>query len=224
MKMNQFRAILAVATVATSITASSLPSHAFTWDDLWNAVKKGAESSSGSGSSQPSNSSDSIPSAPTSSGFSDNPGVPENRPEPRASNADNNQPVRRTPPLIRRDDLTFQLFGCKKENVNYTDVLKCHFKITYVGNDEMKDFRITNARAISALDGNQYSPYSMTVAGQEGIDMIKGQPIHGAISFLWAPALKRLSTLEFETNNTSRKISLTFKRPQPRPVVDSIEQ
>jgi hypothetical protein len=40
MKIQQFRSILAVATVVTSITASSLPSQAFSWDDLWGVVKK----------------------------------------------------------------------------------------------------------------------------------------------------------------------------------------
>jgi hypothetical protein len=52
MKMNQFRSILAMATVATSIAASSLPSHAFTWDDLLNVVKQGIQSTPSSGFSQ----------------------------------------------------------------------------------------------------------------------------------------------------------------------------
>jgi hypothetical protein len=39
MKIKQFRSIFAVATVVTSIAASSLPSQAFTWDDVWGVVK-----------------------------------------------------------------------------------------------------------------------------------------------------------------------------------------
>jgi hypothetical protein len=43
MKMKQFRSILAVAVVAASITASISPAQAFTWEELWGAVKTGVQ-------------------------------------------------------------------------------------------------------------------------------------------------------------------------------------
>jgi hypothetical protein len=46
MKMNQFRAILAVAVVAASITTNLSPAQAFTWDDVWNTVKQAVSSDS----------------------------------------------------------------------------------------------------------------------------------------------------------------------------------
>lgn len=52
MKMNQLRSILAVAVVAASVTASVSPAQAFTWDDLWNAVKRGYENAPSSNPSQ----------------------------------------------------------------------------------------------------------------------------------------------------------------------------
>ncbi len=52
--MNKFRSILAIATVATSITASVLPAQAVTWEELWGAVKQGYERSSQSSQPQPS--------------------------------------------------------------------------------------------------------------------------------------------------------------------------
>jgi hypothetical protein len=41
--MKKFRSTLAIATVATSITASCLPSQAVTWDEIWGAIKEGYE-------------------------------------------------------------------------------------------------------------------------------------------------------------------------------------
>jgi hypothetical protein len=43
MKMKQSRSILAVAVVAASITASISPAQAFTWEELWGAVKTGVQ-------------------------------------------------------------------------------------------------------------------------------------------------------------------------------------
>ncbi len=43
MEMKQFRSILAVAVVAASVTASISPAQAFTWDELWGAVKTGVQ-------------------------------------------------------------------------------------------------------------------------------------------------------------------------------------
>jgi hypothetical protein len=43
MKTKQFRSILALAVVAASITTNLSPAQAFTWDELWGAVKTGVE-------------------------------------------------------------------------------------------------------------------------------------------------------------------------------------
>jgi hypothetical protein len=43
MKMKQFRSILALAVVAASVTTSILPAQAFTWEELWGAVKTGVQ-------------------------------------------------------------------------------------------------------------------------------------------------------------------------------------
>jgi hypothetical protein len=192
MKMNQFRSILAIATVATSITASSLPSQAFTWDDLWQSVKRGYENAQPSHSSpQPSNDSD------------------NNFTSQQEEANENGAPMETTNSVIRQDDLTFQPLGCKKESgYGHDAILNCYFKIIYVGNDEMQNFQITSARAFSAIDDNQYNHFTTMVAGQSSVEMIKGQPIRGVISFMWSPALKNISLLEFQTNNTSRKISI----------------
>jgi hypothetical protein len=61
MKMNQFRSILAVATVAISITASSLPSQAFTLEELWGFLNRGSESTQQSPSSPPNGASNEAP-------------------------------------------------------------------------------------------------------------------------------------------------------------------
>lgn len=60
MKTRKIRSILALAAVVTSITASLSPAQAFTWDDVWNTIKKSAESSP-----QQENDFDQSPSAPT---------------------------------------------------------------------------------------------------------------------------------------------------------------
>jgi hypothetical protein len=103
MKIKQFRAILAVATVVTSIAASSLPAQAFTWDDLWNAVKKSGESSNQSNQSPESNGSNNQ--AQQSGGFNNdtqqqptaptNPVPPQNNPyqsTPSQTNSPAQQP------------------------------------------------------------------------------------------------------------------------------------
>jgi hypothetical protein len=210
MKLKQFRSILAVATVATSITACSLPSQAFTWDDLWGAVKKGVEKAYQEPSNNSSNNLESASSSPESSELSDNSNSSSNNSESLGNNNIKPAPVKRRVSLIRQDDFTFQPVGCKKQSGDFAGIafLKCSFKITYVGNDEVKNFAITNARVFSAIDGNQYTASSLTVAGQYSVDMIKGQPIQGVLSFEWSPALKRLSVMEFETNSTSHKISI----------------
>jgi hypothetical protein len=69
MKMNQFRSILAVATVATSITASSLPSQAFTLDELWQFLNRGSENAQPSPGSPP-QSNGASNETPESGGFS----------------------------------------------------------------------------------------------------------------------------------------------------------
>jgi hypothetical protein len=124
--------------------------------------------------------------------------------------------------VIKRDDLTFEYLGCRKTTSEYGNsyYLSCTFKITYVGNDEMKDFGFTSARVFSALDGNQYSYDNAIVGGNSSIDMISRQPIRGVINFPWSPALKRLSALEFETNNTSRKILIRHKTAQQKPLIN----
>jgi hypothetical protein len=43
MKMKQFRSILALAVVAASVTTSISPAQAFTWEELWGAVKTGVQ-------------------------------------------------------------------------------------------------------------------------------------------------------------------------------------
>lgn len=122
--------------------------------------------------------------------------------------------------VIKRDDLTFEYLDCKKTTDLYSNqYLSCTFKITYIGSDEMKDFSIINARAFSALDGNQYSFNNSTVGGNYSIDMISRQPVRGVINFSWSPALKRLSILEFETNNTSRKILIRYKTAQQKSLI-----
>jgi hypothetical protein len=114
--------------------------------------------------------------------------------------------------IIKQDDLTFQYLNCRRgADPNGYDVMSCHFKITYIGNDEMRNFSITSARVFSSLDGNQYNADTMTVGGNYSIDLISRQPIRGVISFPWNPGLRRLSVLQFETNNTSRKIQVKFR-------------
>jgi hypothetical protein len=61
MRIKQFRSILAIATVAISIAASVVPAQAFTWDDLWQSVKRGYENSPSSNSPQQSSGSNEAP-------------------------------------------------------------------------------------------------------------------------------------------------------------------
>jgi hypothetical protein len=55
MKIKRFRSILAVAVVVASITTSLSPAQAFTWEDAWNAIKRGYENAPSSNSPQQSN-------------------------------------------------------------------------------------------------------------------------------------------------------------------------
>jgi hypothetical protein len=89
MKMKQFRSILAVATVATSITASCLPSQAFTWDELWKFLNKGSENAQSSPSS-PQESNGASNEAPQPGGFNnDTPlqATPASNPAPQQNNS-----------------------------------------------------------------------------------------------------------------------------------------
>ena len=63
MKIKQFRSILALAVVVASVTSSISPAQAFTWDELWNAVKRGYENAPSSNSSQQPGGSDESPQA-----------------------------------------------------------------------------------------------------------------------------------------------------------------
>lgn len=85
MKMNQFRSILAVAVVAASIIASVSPAQAFTWDDLWGAVKKGVEKGlrdAAQSASEKSNDSTSESTQTTSTNPSEQPNILNNNSEP----------------------------------------------------------------------------------------------------------------------------------------------
>lgn len=196
--------ILLLFAIATSITIIPSAAQALTWDDVWNAIKPNPSNGSSS-NEQPSqeenlrNSNDD--SQLTSSG------------QP-SSNLNSNSNSPQLPLIIQREDLKFQYLKCQKENDYYNQKkLNCYFKIIYTGNDELKNFEITNARLFSSIDGNQYTASSITVAGNSSVDMVPHQPIKAVISFDWSPQVKP-STLEFETNNTSRKISIRFRRPQ----------
>lgn len=240
MKMNQFRSILTVATVAISIAASISPAQAFTWDDLWRTVIRGSENTFPDTSTLPqqlnnasndesmtsllASSRESQPSAPAPSGFPNQPNHSNNN----SAQLDNNvtaAPLKVTNPIIRQDNFTFQIVGCRREFVDYYgNTLACVIRITYVGNDDMKDFSITSARAISAVDGNQYTPFESTVAGQQNVDMVRGQPMRGVLRFKLESGLKRLSLIQIETNNTRGKITFKNKRSQPKAVVDSLQE
>jgi hypothetical protein len=63
MKIKQFRSILGIATVAISIAASIAPAQAFTWDDLWQSVKRGYENAPSSNPPQQSSGSNESPQA-----------------------------------------------------------------------------------------------------------------------------------------------------------------
>jgi hypothetical protein len=240
MKMNQFRSILAVVTVATSIAASISPAKAFTWNDLWRTVRKGAENTSPapltphqqsnnasndeSMTSLLASSRESKPSASAPFSFPNQPSRSNNN----SAQLDNNNtaaPLKVTNPIIRQDDFTFQIVGCRREFVDYYgNTLACIIKIIYVGNNDMKDFSITSARAISSVDGNQYTPFESTVAGQQSVDMIKGQPMRGLLRFKLESGLKRLSVIQIEANNTKSKITFKNKKPQRNPVADSLQE
>jgi hypothetical protein len=91
MKMNQFRSILAVATVATSITANSLPSQAFTLDELWQFLNRGSDNPPSSPSSPPQFNGASNE-APQPGGFnndtpSPSPTTPISNPAPKQNNS-----------------------------------------------------------------------------------------------------------------------------------------
>lgn len=210
--MKRILLILAITTMATSITSLPSPAKAFTWDDAWNAIKKGAESSfskpaenSGDQSSD-SNSGLNSDDSPNSNGF-------DATKNSDSEQVNSNNGLTKVALVIKRDDFIFEYFGCRKAVRDYeSQRLDCIFKITYTGNDEIKDFQIINARAFSSIDGNQYDSASLIVAGKYNVDMIPRQPIQGVISFDWSPALKRLSSLEFETNNTNRKILIRYKK------------
>jgi hypothetical protein len=109
--------------------------------------------------------------------------------------------------IVRRDDFTFEYLGCRK----YESQMHCTFKIIYVGNGEARNFSINNARVFSALDGNQYDSENTLIGGRSYVNMISGQPTRGVLIFPWSPALRRLSTLEFETNQTNSKILIRYK-------------
>jgi hypothetical protein len=134
----------------------------------------------------------------------------------QSANASNiSSPVKIAGIVTRRNDFTFEYLGCKK----YESQMHCTFKITYVGNGEARDFQINSARVFSALDGNQYDSENTLIGGRYSVNMISGQQTRGVLVFPWSPALRQLSTLEFETNQTSSKILIRYRpRPMQRPI------
>jgi hypothetical protein len=88
MKIKQFRSILALAVVAASVTTSISPAQAFTWEELWGAVKtgvqKGFQDAAQSSAEKYNNSNNSD--APQAGGFSnDTPQTPT--PPPQNNNS-----------------------------------------------------------------------------------------------------------------------------------------
>lgn len=86
--MNKFRSILAVAIVATSITASVLPAQAFTLDELWGAVKKGLERAYQAPAEQPVGSNNESPQEATPANSSEQPSSSSNSSEPSQDDGD----------------------------------------------------------------------------------------------------------------------------------------
>jgi hypothetical protein len=109
MKIKQFRSILAIAVVAASVTASVSPAQAFTWDDLWNAVKRGYENAPSSNSPQQSNGGGNE--TPQSGGFNNETPQPQTAPAnpvPQQSNFNPSQsstvpqPTSPQQPIVQR--------------------------------------------------------------------------------------------------------------------------
>lgn len=89
MKINQFRSILAVATIATSIIASSLPSQGFTLDELVQFLNRGSNNAPSSPSSLPQSNGGSNE-APQPGGFNDDTSsqaTPASNPAPQQNNS-----------------------------------------------------------------------------------------------------------------------------------------
>ena len=93
MKIKQFRSILALAVVTASVTASLSPAQAFTWDDAWNAVKRGYENTPSSNSPQQQSNNE----TPQTSGFNND------TPQPQTTRQQNNDSAPSAPtPSPRR--------------------------------------------------------------------------------------------------------------------------
>jgi hypothetical protein len=93
--MKRFLLILAMATMATPIILISTPVQAFTWDDLWRAVKRGYDNAPSLNSSQQSFGSDNNES-PQSGGFNNDAQQPQSSPinaAPQQNSSNSNQSI-----------------------------------------------------------------------------------------------------------------------------------
>jgi hypothetical protein len=93
--MKRILSILAIATMATSIASISSPAKALTWDDAWNVIKKGVDSSlstpsENTGTQSPQDTTGNQPSQPNPSDSSSNrtpsPSTTSNTQQPQPSN------------------------------------------------------------------------------------------------------------------------------------------
>jgi hypothetical protein len=126
MKMKQFRSILAVATVATSITASSLPSQAFTWDELWGFLNRGSDNAPSSPSSPP-QSNGASNEAPQSGGFGNEApqqAIPASNPAPQQNNFNPYTTAPQQPSIpAQQPNIQKLAFSCISANGNDYEVI-----------------------------------------------------------------------------------------------------
>ncbi|WP_309745479.1 MULTISPECIES: hypothetical protein [unclassified Chamaesiphon] len=113
-------------------------------------------------------------------------------------------PIKIAASITRQNNFVYEFRGCRK----FADRIDCIFKITYTGQGNANGFYIRNARIFSGFDGNQYDSSSQTVAGRDSVNMISQQPIKAIVSFPWSPGLRKISTLEMETNYTDSPIQI----------------
>jgi hypothetical protein len=154
MKIKQFRSILALAIVAASVTTSISPAQAFTWEELWGAVKTGVQkgfqdaAQSSAENSNTSNNSE----APQAGGFSND--TPQTPTPPPQNN--NSAPSPSTPQRVR--PIRSLQTSCVKASGS---------DMTGIGRDDSDSIVSVGQRAIKVgakVVINVDSPFQMTCA------------------------------------------------------------
>ena len=150
MKIKQFRLILALAVVTASLTTSLSPAQAFTWEDAWNAIKRGYENAP---SQQQSNNE-----TPQTGGFSNDTPQPQITPQPQTTPQQNNYSAPSPPPRQPRRAFRSLQTSCVKASGS---------DITGIGRDDSDSIVSVGQRAVSVSAKTRIyanTPLQMTCA------------------------------------------------------------